>query len=888
VSVGSVQDLLGARTPGVQFTRISGNVGTGAPLEIRGTGSFTLGSNPLIYVDGIRVNNNYRAGPVIGQGRQVNVLNDFNPADIESIEIIKGPAAATLYGTEASAGVVQIITKRGAQGAPLFEASVRQGINFLRDPAGRIGTMWTCRNSALPPCREDTGLIPYSPYQEGNLLLHEGTLNASEFAPEPFPEQTLFQTGPSQSYTLGARGGTEALRYFISGNYDYDEGMEYWNSNETLRLRANVSVIFNPNVTLDASMGYADGFTVFGQQVRNDGGIWEDLIWGTGYCLPRINGKNACPRLLGFQEHLPTDIQRTRVTRDFNRFTGSATLNLTPFDWLAGRATVGLDQGSDENTALYPREIVQPVFFRMPTGEITVGRPKNTNVSLDVSATANFTLTDAIGTSTSAGVQYNSKVESDFEITGINFASPVATTVNQTPAALSTNRYTFVENKSLGAYVQEQVSWNNRVFVTAAVRFDDNSAFGSSLDPEIYPKFAATWVISEEGFWNIDAISSLRLRTAWGQAGRQPNAFARVTRYNVGAGPFGTTAFTPAGPGNDEVGPEKGTELEYGFDIALLEGRISGEFTAFQKKTEDALLSIALPQSLGLAGSIQRNLGQIDNWGWEASLNTELYNSPDLALSVAFTGSHVDNEIKSLGNYPGNNQIRIGYPYPNYPAPRWVIVDAKWDPAGAKVNAYGQRVSARCDAGVRLGPTTQYGLVPGGELIDCERKDIERLLYGRAFYTHRFSITPTLSLFSSALQLHVLADGAYGKVNDESKSSSFGYDNQRVTRVEDDPLYVAVDRYGVTATMHKTDFWKLREIGVRYNLPETLTQRFGADRASLAFSAREVGILWRAQETAWGAQITDPEQADPDPGAGENNRVSPPLSNLSVELRVTF
>ena len=88
--------------------------------------------------------------------------------------------------------------------------------------------------------------------------------------------------------------------------------------------------------------------------------------------------------------------------------------------------------------------------------------------------------------------------------------------------------------------------------------------------------------------------------------------------------------------------------------------------------------------------------------------------------------------------------------------------------------------------------------------------------------------------------------------------------------------------------MHKTDFWKLREIGLRYNLPESLTQRIGADRASLAFSGRELGILWRAQESAWGAHITDPEQADPDPGAGENNRVSPPLSNLSVELRVTF
>src|SRR5688572_27006050 len=133
VAVSSAQDLLTGRSPGVQFTRVSGNVGTGAPIEIRGTKSFNLTTNPLIYVDGVRVNNNTRAGPQIGEGQQVSVLNDFNPQDIESIEIIKGPAAATLYGTEASAGVIQIITKRGAQGAPQFEMSVRGGTNFLRD-----------------------------------------------------------------------------------------------------------------------------------------------------------------------------------------------------------------------------------------------------------------------------------------------------------------------------------------------------------------------------------------------------------------------------------------------------------------------------------------------------------------------------------------------------------------------------------------------------------------------------------------------------------------------------------------------------------------------------------------------------------------------------------
>src|SRR5690606_28276301 len=124
---------------------------------VRGVGTFTLGRNPLIFVDGIRVNNDARAGPATGIGRTVNIFNDFNPSDIESIEIIKGPAAATLYGTEASAGVIQIITKRGAEGAPQFDASIRGGIQYIRNPQGRLGRQWTCTDSFAPPCTEESG-----------------------------------------------------------------------------------------------------------------------------------------------------------------------------------------------------------------------------------------------------------------------------------------------------------------------------------------------------------------------------------------------------------------------------------------------------------------------------------------------------------------------------------------------------------------------------------------------------------------------------------------------------------------------------------------------------------------------------------------------------------
>ena len=176
----NMQELLSGRTPGLQFTRRTGNVGSGSPIRIRGIGSFQLATNPLIYIDGVRINNSSTAGPAVGDGGgnqtlgeqrgTSNVLDDLNPDDIESIEIIKGPAAATLYGTEASAGVIQIITKQGAEGDAQITASIRQGYNYMPDPAGKLGDQYACRTSFTPPCSE-ADLFRYNMYEEANKYI---------------------------------------------------------------------------------------------------------------------------------------------------------------------------------------------------------------------------------------------------------------------------------------------------------------------------------------------------------------------------------------------------------------------------------------------------------------------------------------------------------------------------------------------------------------------------------------------------------------------------------------------------------------------------------------------------------------------------------------------
>ena len=487
IAVTNMQDLLTARTPSLSFTNLMGNVGSGSRITIRGVGSFSEARNdPLIYVDGVRVNNDATAGPTTGEGAVVNVLNDFNPEEIESVEIIKGPAAASLYGTEASAGVIQIITKRGSEGTPQFNLSVRQGANFLNDPSAMLGTMWTCPTDPSPgptDCENESDLEPYNMVDEANRYIREGY----------FPWQTpeLFQYGQTQSYNVDVRGGTETIRYFLSSGLDDEEGVLWFNFNERKSVRANIGVLLSEQFSLDVSTGYTDGYTRLATPVAGDGGVWQDLVWSNGFYLDRVNPfdqPRANPRLGGFQEHLPSDVAEVKATRDYSRFTGSATLNYTSPNFsfanidgsLTQRLVLGIDQGWDINQAVFQVEGgVVPEHLReytetwaaqyseTQTDEMTYDRPIRTNLSFVYATTLNLQPSDSWRFSTSLGAQYYVDQLYRFWNFGNGFASPLSTTINQLSQSQILTDYEFIENKSLGFYVQEEVGWNDRLFLTS-------------------------------------------------------------------------------------------------------------------------------------------------------------------------------------------------------------------------------------------------------------------------------------------------------------------------------------------------------------------------------------------------------------------------------------
>jgi len=882
--VTNVQEMLAGRTPGLRFGRVDGQVGGGSGITIRGVASVSLGSQPLIYIDGVRVDNSAERGPDTGSASgNASALSDLNPEEIESIEVTKGPSAATLYGTEASAGVIQIITKRGAVGAPEFTFEVTQGTNFMMDPEGTLGTQYVCAIVAKQ-CPEDQ-VLEFNMYKEANdYLRHQGRFAGLDL-PYPARDEDLFGYGHSQTYNLSARGGTDQVRYYLSGQWQDETGILDYNTNRGTNIRANVTVLLSDNLNLDVSTGYGQGETRFAT-IDGEGGVWHQLVWAKGQFLPGIPTLNTSgTSFLGFQERWPQDIERTDITRDYSRFTGSATATHNPVDWFTQRLTFGVDRGWDTNKEYLPGNANIP---EAPMGALNYGRPITQNVTFDYAGSANVRLTESLSTTTSIGAQYYTRFFEEVNNYGKGFPTEVQTVIDQTEFGERTIDFSSIQNKSLGFYVQEELNWEDRIFLTGAVRADDNSAFGSNFDMQYYPKLSASWVISEEPFWNLGPVDNLRLRGAWGKSGRQPDTFASQTLYGTMLGPNGN-GLIPTTAGNPDIGPEVSTELEVGFDVAMFDQRLAGEFSYYQTKTEDMLVNQSLAPSTGLTGNRQSNLGEMKNWGWEVSLNARVMELQQAALDINFAADHTKNEIVSLGEgvLPTGN-FQIGWPYPNISSD-YIIREAELDADGNVI-----RESVMCDGGV---PAVPGGppIMQGGETIPCSEYNTDGILLGPAYPTHTFRVSPTLTLGNN-LQLFALAEGVYGRwiASVDAEYACRFYATCRQNVVKTDAKFLAGintftydDRY---RGRYPADFWKLRQVGFRYNLPQSIVGRSGADRASLSVTANNLWVFWQKTKTdLGGAPIYDPEYTINGNSPQQTALWEMPgIASLNASIRITF
>ncbi len=842
-------DLLSGSAPGVDIANSTGRLGAGPNIEIRGVSSLSLSNTPLIYIDGVRVSNTVGAGPTNdadnGFGSQnsavVGRLNDISPDEIESIQIIKGPAAATIYGTEAANGVIQIITKKGTSTAPRVNLQVQNGSIYFRDAQGRLPTNF---------------------YQDstGKILSFNG-VSAARALGTP-----LFKTGQQRQYNGDVAGGFDKATYYISGSYFNNLGVEPNNNIAQFSGHANLVVTPNPKVDVATSLNFVQGAYHTGADVGLSGML--DAEFGDP-ALFNVPGGG------GFYPNVPPTVPQSLFdnSSDISRFTGSVTVNNRPLSWFNQRFIVGVDNSGEDGRELerYAPPALAPFTLGDPTGRIGQTLADRTVASADYSATARAALGPAWSSSTTLGGQfYRTDINESF-LGGIGFPAPGVTTVSATATALPSTQADTV-NTTIGGYLQEEMGYQDRLFLTGAVRVDNNSAFGSQFKAITYPKASASWVVNEEPWWHVSFMNTLRLRAAFGESGRAPLAFTALRTYVPVQGPGGSTAFTAGSYGNPDLKPEVGREIEGGFESDLF-NRLHVDFTYYNKHTTNELVAQNVAPSSGFFGTQFQNLGQVNNYGTETQVTLPIIRNSMVAWEISGNYSTARNKIISQGSVPQlvtsfSQDNVVGYPIESYFSRRVVSATV----------SNGQVTSMLCDGG------------PGKGAVSCAVAPFEYV--GSPTPTSIGAIGNTVTIVHR-IRLYALVDWKAGNklLNFVEEGRCTGILGAGMCDVnfhpsKYSPTYVAEatptafveqaqDQFAEDAS-----FVKFRELSATYTFPQRLIPRF--QHVSVTLAARELA-LWSKYRGP------DPEVNLNATGLlAEDQGVIPPLSYFTATLNFGF
>jgi outer membrane receptor protein involved in Fe transport len=825
----TIQEALSTAVPGLQIQRASGQLGTGGVTRIRGVSSLSLSSEPIIFIDGIRVDNTAGSNAIgfQGGGDTPSRINDLDPNDAESSQVLKGPSAATLYGTEASNGVVQFITKRGAPGPPSWSAEFRAGANWLPSPEKLYEGIWY---------RDTAGVVQH-------LNLIENDIRRGFGSP--------FSTGKPVGGTMSVQGGTDDVRYYFSGGYDRDEGIVSYNWQNKLHGTAHLTYLSGEKLNVELNLAYTRS------KVRSASAtqpMTTYLIWAcpSNSCIFPGLGPNDAGR--GYLAGVTPDaFNEIEGFDNVDRSRLGLTFTHRPTSWLNHRFTLGGDFTNDASSLYFPRG--SNAAFGFPDGEKLVSNDRSSFITADYSATVTASLGASLKSLSSGGVQYYEKKLSQISGSGIDFPIRGVNSVSGGGVRQGFENPDFnLENKTLGVYVQEQVGLRDRLFLTGALRGDDNSAFGANYDFVVYPKLSASWVISEEPFFPRDGlVSALKLRAAWGKAGEQPNAFAAVQTYGPSVGSGGTPTVTPLNVGNPNLKPEVAREIEAGFDASLLRDRLSVELTYYNKVTHDGILSALISPSSGFPGNHFINIGQFSNRGIELALQGSPISRGAVRVNLRGTLATNRNRIDVLGQptpLPNTDvgQLTGAYNVEGFPVGSFFFKRV----VSATLTSPGHVTNVMCEGGADFSRGD-------GSVVPCDAAPL--LYFGSPIPTWLSALSADISWKHWTLAGVAEFQGGH-YVDDGNVGGQLVFFNDARAAVEGtDPIAVAhiVNGYFGAAGLMKAGFGKIRNVSLTYDLPERWAHVLNARHGSVTLTVANLATIWRAQDRKFGVLGQDPE-----------------------------
>ena len=627
--VTTVEDILRGRTLGVSIAGQSSQPGAGQRVMLRGVHSVQGRNEPLVFIDGVRMMSDAWEGQngSMDGNESATGLAGIDPRDIERIEVIKGAAASTLYGTEASAGVIQIFTKRGRPGAARWTVNMDQTFTHT----GHVG-----------PESDPTGL-------HLNDCTTGGPLRPEQVGPDPdCPSSgSWLKLGYGQKWDANVRGGSDDVTYFLSTGWNKERGVVNVDNDgaSNFNLRGNFQFTSFEDLTIRLNSSYRRQYIDWIPMGSGD----ESLIMNITYLDEGETPDN--------HDLLVMDKNSTQTIQQMNF---SANINWTPMDNFRHRLNVGVDYSSSLYYTSRPWG-----YYDNPEGTRTRDEELRRLLTLDyaVSYASGIPFLNRDFTSViSGGGQYNATEDSGMRV-------DVNTVVG--PGQWQTDDYENITNYNEdysgrhqgGFFVQGQFGWRNRLFVTAGARADSHSNFGDDLEQKYffmwYPKLQATYTLSDHAFWP-SFWETARIRAAYGESGEPPPPGESLVTWRTVFADEATLVYQMNNGGNTKIGPEITKELEVGLDGSFFMGRVNYTATAYRRRTEDGLISIWPPSSEGLEEQYTRNIGSWRARGVETALDVQLYDGLDAQLNLNARYQWNETRMGTLSNNP-NDDFSLSY-----------------------------------------------------------------------------------------------------------------------------------------------------------------------------------------------------------------------------------
>ncbi len=848
-AVANLADLLTSRAAGV--TVYPGTqTGAGVRVRIRGQSSMALSNNPIYVIDGVRVEGATGSSSLSVGGTTPSRIGDLNPEEIESIEIVRGPSASTLYGTDAANGVIVIKTKRGVAGPAQWTYYTEQTALQDRNEYPTAFRAWrTGTTSATNSTASNTVQCFLSQKAAGACAIDSVT----SYNLHDDKESTPYGIGYRQQHGLQVRGGNDVVRYFLHGEWENEDGVtkvpefeqrimaarrisllpEQKDPNGLNRVttRVNLNIALTPKADLTVSTGYTH------QNIRlpmsddaGTAGIAGNTYGGPGM---KYNLTATGDTLYGWRQFTPRDIYQATTNQAIDRIISSASTNYRPTNWLVLQGTAGLDFINRADTQICRFQNC-PNLGTTRLGYKVDNRTNFYTYTVDVAGTATRRLSDDVESRTVAGVQFFRSIFNRNGARGDQL-SPGATTV--TAGAVRTADEASSESRTLGGFVEQNIGYRDRLFVTGAIRSDRNSAFGINFKTVFYPKISVSWVASEETFIPMPVwVDQLRFRTAYGASGVQPNNTDALQFFIPATGRLESgdaPAVVLQTLGNANLQPERSKEFEAGVDGTLFNGRFSAEITYYEKLSEDALVSRILPPSLGTGATARlENLGEVRNAGFEYLLTGKIISTDNFGFDLTLNGSYNDNKLVSLGGQPSigaTQQQRAGYPLSGW----WSRQLTGWNDKNNNgiIEWFADTTLTEIsvtDTSVFIGypqPPKQMALTGGIDLLDQRLRITVMMDYkgGHKVYNNSERIR-CASRFNCS-----------GLLNPNASLE----EQAKVVMVREHPSR------SVAAYFEDGDFIRLREVAVTYSVPDEWASKLFRGRSLTATaSVRNLGTLW--------------------------------------------